>query len=133
MYFSSDIMTIINSYLGNEYWKNRKRLTWLNIHIDLINSDWFLSWYTLCRWASWRERHPEVTYNNSKIHELNWRSLPKRFLPYISLDLKDLKEYLNDINNESNEIRMVKLNNYIYPRFQWIDEAKCLRNLVHFI
>lgn len=52
IFFPDDIWTIINSFLGVNYWYNRKKLTLLSQAIDFITSDY--STNTYWKWYKWR-------------------------------------------------------------------------------
>ena len=103
-----DIWMIINSFLGVNYWYNRKKLTVLSQAVDFITSDYSNNSYWT--WNRWRKNK----YNlNISIHK---PILPLRFIniannPYIisvdppkynksfSILDKQQKEYSNKIYN----------------------------------
>jgi len=106
IFFPADVWTIINSFLGVNYWYNRKKLTLLSQAIDFITSDYSINSYW--KWNNWRKKN---FYLNTPIYK---PLLPHRFInidsnPYIlcieppicneSLDIltKQQKEYSNKI------------------------------------
>lgn len=107
-FLPNDIWIIINSFLGVNYWYNRKKLTVLSKAVDFITSDYSNNSYW--KWNRWRKNK-----YNLDIHIIK-PTLPHRFRniisnPYIisvdppkynkSLTILDeqQKEYSNKIYN----------------------------------
>ena len=53
IFFPDDVWTIINSFLGVNYWYNRKKLGSLSNAIDFITSDYSNNSYW--KWNNWRK------------------------------------------------------------------------------
>tara|TARA_B100000242_G_C43021226_1_gene475255 strand:- start:20 stop:349 length:330 start_codon:yes stop_codon:yes gene_type:complete len=80
IFFPEDVWLIINSFLGVNYWYNRKKLTSLSNAIDFITSDYSNNSYW--KWNNWRKNK---LYLDTYIYK---PLLPHRFInitnnPYI--------------------------------------------------
>ena len=129
-YLPPRAVTIINSYLGQTYWFDRERLTWLNVHLDFMNTEWFHSWCTACKWAQWRERHPDNMYVSST--KLCWAVLPRRLRVQLNTRLAGVRLRLEQLNMLLAEERLCGVRYYVGQRDEWQREANHLRKRVHF-
>ena len=141
IYLPDPIIKKINLFIGNEenygyYWilksakdypTNRCKLTILNYKIDLLNSDWFLDWQSVCAWANWREKHKYLGYSPVN---LDFNKIPDR-LSHVSLedDLFHLKQ-IDQLDSVSKNIAIksyIQNNSFIYKK------AQELRRSVHLL
>ncbi len=56
MFIPDDVMNIVSEFLGENYWRYRKELTYVSQAIGFLGSDYALSSYW--SWKKWRDRHP---------------------------------------------------------------------------
>ena len=127
-------LALISQYLGATYWQDRARLTWLNAHLDLAQSDWFDRWETAARWSSWYARHPELSLNHCIVHPSGWEAtLPRRLrrIRESSALLDRAAALFDDIARRPADEQSAMLRAYRGQWSAWRSEANRLRPRVH--
>lgn len=136
-------LRLIRQHLGPSYWRDRARLTWLNVHLDLVQSDWFDRWDTAARWAAWYARHPELSRPTTTMPsetpgetpgETRWETtLPprlRRIRARTTLLDRDLAHFA-EVARLPPEEQSARLRAYRAQAHGWRSEASRLRTRVH--
>ena len=77
IYFPPGIWGKITSFLGKDYWYNRKQLSYFSQALDLHNSNYKFSSYWL--WNNWRQKKENSWYLNRRLRK---PEIPQRFKNY---------------------------------------------------
>ena len=100
----------------------RARLTWLNVHIDFVQSDYFEGMRTMTRWVDWRARN--------SLAKPKPPSFPARLRDVLPTTLADAQHLVRETTVDAT-VCATDLETYAAQLPAWKVEAEKLRFSVH--